>query len=162
MPTIIEKYPNPHPRKMLNNSFGVQYIIEYITMIKRYIVSLQWRHNERDGVSNHQRLDCLLNRLFRRRSNKTSNLHVTGLCEGNSPVTGVFPTQRASNAENISIWWCHHVVRGEVIPSVVCSPSLIRVTAWRSNYIHYKVQPLKFGNGLITSFHNLLGMWLLI
>ena len=32
---------------------------------------LQWRHNERDCVSNHQRLDCLLKRLFRRRSEKT-------------------------------------------------------------------------------------------
>ena len=32
--------------------------------------TLQWRHNERDGVSNHWRLDGLLNRLFRRRSNK--------------------------------------------------------------------------------------------
>ena len=31
---------------------------------------LQWRHNEYDGVSNHQRIDCLLNRLFRRRSKK--------------------------------------------------------------------------------------------
>ena len=43
--------------------------------------SLQWRHNELDGVSNH-RLDCLLNRLFRRRSKKTSKLRVTGLCRG--------------------------------------------------------------------------------
>ena len=34
--------------------------------------SLQWRHYERDGVSNHRRLDCLPNRLFRRRSKKTS------------------------------------------------------------------------------------------
>ena len=67
-----------------------------------------WRHNERHGISNHQPHDCLLNCLFRRRSKKTSNLHVTGLCEGNSLVTGEFPTQRASNTENISIWWCHH------------------------------------------------------
>ena len=52
---------------------------------------------------------CLLNCFFRRRSEKTSKLHVTGLCEGNSPVTGQFPTQRASNAENASIWWRHHV-----------------------------------------------------
>ena len=53
-------------------------------------VSLQWRHNERDGVSNHQPHDCLLNRLFRRRSNKTSKLRVTGLCAGNRrwPVAG--------------------------------------------------------------------------
>ena len=27
--------------------------------------SLQWRHNERDGVLNHQPHDCLLNRLFK-------------------------------------------------------------------------------------------------
>ena len=32
---------------------------------------------------------------------KTSKLRVTGVCEGNSPVTG--------NAETISIWWRHHV-----------------------------------------------------
>ena len=44
----------------------------------------QWRHNERDGVSNHQPHDCLLNRLFRHISKKTSKLRVTGLCEGNS------------------------------------------------------------------------------
>ena len=34
--------------------------------------TLQWRHDERDGVSNHRRLDCLFNRLFRHRSVKTS------------------------------------------------------------------------------------------
>ena len=50
--------------------------------------TLQWRHNRRDGVSNHQPPECLLNRLFRRRSKKTSNIRVTGLCAGNSPVTG--------------------------------------------------------------------------
>ena len=69
---------------------------------------LHWRHNERGGVSDHQPHDCLLSRLFRRRSKKTSNLHVTGLCVGNSPVTGEFPAQRASNSENVSIWWRHH------------------------------------------------------
>ena len=70
---------------------------------------LQWRHIECDGVSNHQPHDCLLNRLFRLRPKKTSKLCVTGLCAGNSPVTGEFPAQRASNAENVSIWWRHHV-----------------------------------------------------
>ena len=61
-------------------------------------------------VSNHQPRECLLNRLLRRthQSSKTSKLCVTGLCEGNSPVTGEFPSQRASNAENVSIWWRHH------------------------------------------------------
>ena len=69
---------------------------------------LHWRHNGRDGVSNHQPYDCLLNRLFGHRSKKTSKLRVTGLCEGNSPGTGEFPAQMASNAENIPIWWRHH------------------------------------------------------
>ena len=72
-----------------------------------YITS-QWRHNWRDGVSNHQRLNCLINRLFRRRSKRASKFRVTGLCEGNSPGTGEFPAQMASNAENVSIWWRHH------------------------------------------------------
>ena len=47
--------------------------------------TLQWRHNEHDGISNHQPRDCLLNCLFMRRSKKISKLCVTGLCEGNSP-----------------------------------------------------------------------------
>ena len=70
--------------------------------------ALHWRHDGGDCVSNHQPCDCLLNRLFRRRSKKTSNLSVTGLCEGNSPGTHEFPAQMASNAENVSIWWRHH------------------------------------------------------
>ena len=55
--------------------------------------SLQWRHNGHDCVSNHQPHHCLLNRLFGRRSKKTSKLRVTGFC-----------------AENVSIWWRHNVL----------------------------------------------------
>ena len=58
----------------------------------------------------HQPYDCLLNGLFRRRSKKTWKLRVIGLCAGNSPGTGEFAAQMASNAENISIWWRHHVL----------------------------------------------------
>ena len=71
-------------------------------------VSLQWRHNVRDGIYNHQPRNCLLNRLLRRKSKKTSKFRITALCAGNSPVTGEFPAQRASNAEKVSIWWRHH------------------------------------------------------
>ena len=70
--------------------------------------SLQRRHNERDGVSNHRGIHCLLTCWLQRRSKKTSKPRVTGICVGNSPVTGEFPAQRASNAENVSIWWRHH------------------------------------------------------
>ena len=69
---------------------------------------LHWRHNRCDGVSNHQPHDCLPNRLFRRRSKKTSKVRVTGLCAGKSSVAGEFLAQMASNAEYISIWWRHH------------------------------------------------------
>ena len=71
---------------------------------------LQWRHNGHDSVSNHQPHHCLFNHLFRRRSKKTSKLRVTGRCAGNSPGTGKFPAQMASNAENVSIWWRHHAI----------------------------------------------------
>ena len=69
-------------------------------------LSLHWGHNERDCVSNHRLLHCLLKRLFRRRSQKTS----TGHLERNPSVTGGFPSQRVRNVENVSIkssasWW---------------------------------------------------------
>ena len=64
-----------------------------------FCISLPWRHNERHGVSNHWRQDCLLNRFFRHRS-----------CE----KTGEFPAQRASYAGNVSIWWRHHVSKSKM------------------------------------------------
>ena len=72
------------------------------------VFALQWRHNMRDGVSNHQPHDCLLKHLFGRRKKTPSKLRVTGLCAGNSPVTGEFPAQMTSNAENVPIWWRHY------------------------------------------------------
>ena len=71
--------------------------------------SLQWHHNERNCVSNHQPHECLINRLLRHRWKRILKFRVSGLCEGNSPATSEFPAQRASNAENVFIWWRHHV-----------------------------------------------------
>ena len=82
-------------------------------------IVLLWRHNGRGSVSNHQPHDCLLNGLFRRRSKKTSKLRVTGLCARNSPVPGEFPTQMASNAEDVSIWWRHH---GNNVKAIISGP----------------------------------------
>ena len=73
------------------------------------LASLRWRHNDGDSVSNRQPHDCLHNCLFGRTSKKTSKPRVTGVCAGNSPWTGEFPAQMASNAENVYIWWRHHV-----------------------------------------------------
>ena len=71
---------------------------------------LQWRHIKRNGVSNQRRLDYLFNRLFRHRAKKPLKPRVTGICAGNSPVTGEFPALKVSNAENVSIWWRHHAI----------------------------------------------------
>ena len=85
----------------------MKYLLLNSKVLQMY--SLQWRHTERDDVSNHQHLDCV-QPFVQHRPKKTSELRVVGLCEGNSLVTGGFPAQRASNAENVSIWWRHHVV----------------------------------------------------
>ena len=60
------------------------YIFDGVTPLDS-CYSLRWRHNELDGVSDHQPHECLLNRLFWCRSKKTAKLCVTGLCAGNSP-----------------------------------------------------------------------------
>ena len=51
---------------------------------------------------------------------ETSKLRVADLCEGNSPVTGEFPPQRASNLENVFIWWRHHDYNLNVIMFYMC------------------------------------------
>ena len=99
---------------MLIFIFVAEYLLDHTQLSSRALnymahITLQWRRNGHDSVSNHQPQDCLLNRLFRRRSKKTPKLHVTGLCAGNSPITGEFPAQMASNAGNVSIWWRHHI-----------------------------------------------------
>ena len=104
--------------------------------------SLQWRHNECDGVSNHQPHHCLLNGLFRRRSKKTSKLRVTCLCEGNSPVTGEFPVRRASNAENVSIWWRHNGQKGLFFGSFclfICISLSSYIIYWPSKIIFLRL-----------------------
>ena len=86
------------------------WILSSWSMLIPYNTPLQWRPNERDGVSNLWRLDCLLNPMFRHRSTKTFKFHVAGFCEGNSPMTGSFLSQRASNEENVSICWRHQAM----------------------------------------------------
>ena len=91
--------------KFLHTLHFLQHELHWLSLYWCY--TLQWRHNERHGVSNRRRLNYLLNYWFRCRSKKSSKLRVTGLCEGNSPVTGEFLAQKASNAGNVSIWWRH-------------------------------------------------------
>ena len=50
----------------LNIRRSVSNLVQNIYTLVPAALTLQWRHYERDCVLNHQRLDCLLNRLFRR------------------------------------------------------------------------------------------------
>ena len=72
------------------------------------LIALQWHHNEHDDVSNHQPHRCLLKRLFKAQIKENIK------APRHWPLWGEFtggrwiPTQRASNAENVPIWWRHH------------------------------------------------------
>ena len=93
-------------------------------ILKFHIQSL-WIHpssiitvasHEHNDVSNHQRLNCLLN--FDKQI--VADCHwgqyessvLLAHCEGNPHVTGGFPAQRASNVESISLSQRHHEVLG--------------------------------------------------
>ena len=138
--------------------------------VDRACYPLQWRHNGHDGISNHQPHDCLLNRLFRHRSKKTSKLRITGHCARNSPVTGGFPAQMASNAESVSIWWCHHAgshclghssggrlnikmpsyqYRDPHVKDKTVSPTVLSLT-WESPYLGKTVFILRRGPGSLS------------
>ena len=106
-------------------------------------IILQWRHNGRDGVSNHRRLDCLLNCLFGSRFKKTSKLRVTGLGRGiqrwptNSPHKG--PVSRKCFHLMTSSWEKHWGVIGirtlvpcwSVAPGDNGSNPAVAVNIWR-------------------------------
>ena len=65
------------------------------------------RHNKRRGVSNQLYLDCLLSRLFRRASKKTSKLRVTGIWPGPvySPHKGPVMRQVFPFDDVVMIMW---------------------------------------------------------
>ena len=102
-----------YERQTINSNLLKTYLVQITFLCWASVdicicITLQWRHNGRDSVSNHKPHDGLLNRVFRRRSKKTSKPSATGLCAGNSPMTGEFLAQMASNAENVSICLRHH------------------------------------------------------
>ena len=79
----------------------------------------------------------------KRRSKETSKLRVTGLCEGNSPVTGEFPAQRASNAENVStLMTSSWLQRNSVVRLDVCRSVNWVIIGSGNGLIHVWCQPI--------------------
>ena len=73
--------------------------------IRKIYATLRWRHNGRDGVTS---LAIVYSTVYwgadqRKHQSFPSLAFLRG-----SPVTGEFPAQMASHAENIFIWWRHH------------------------------------------------------
>ena len=100
-----------------NELIKIRYLVDTISSIPPTLtdvpaVSLQWRHNGHDGVSNQQPCACLLNRRFGRRSKKTLKFRVTGLCEGNSRTNG---TSREK---------CYHLMMS------LCSRTMVMLTSY--------------------------------
>ena len=89
--------------KMLNWHSGSMHKISCISH------TLQWRHNERDGVSNHLPHDCLL----MRRSKKTSKLRAAGHLCGEFTGHVIMITMEffiwlhrvAASSSTPSAWW---------------------------------------------------------
>ena len=71
---------------------------------------------------------------------KTSKLCVTGICVGNSPVTGEFSAQMARNAENIFIWRRHHVEF-----NVLCCSNGENGMKWKCLFISLMKIPMSKG-----------------
>ena len=66
--------------------------------LQRKLPTLQWRHNERGGVSNHRRLDWPFVQAQIKENIKAPRYW---------PLWGESNWQRVSNAKNVSIWWRH-------------------------------------------------------
>ena len=108
-------------------------------------LTLQWRHNGRDSVSNHQSHNCLLNRLFRRRSKKTSNLRVTGEFTGDRWIPRTNGQEREKcfhlmTSSWFKLWlvaWRYQAIAGAIVGlSPVGSSAILMQTQF------YLIKPL--------------------
>ena len=115
--------------------YGKVWSISKNNTIKDHAQTLQWRRNERDGVSRHQLHDSLFNHLFRHWSKKR---------------------QRASNAENVSIWWCHHEILGTYYISIIVITSYhsLGIRFKKLKYIERLWARVKYPYGIFVSFWN--------
>ena len=93
---------------------GILYIVYTVST---FILISKWHSHHTWALTCLKSLDCLFNSLLmvpnkktprKKKKKKTiSNHALLALCEGNRLLTGGFTSQRASDAENISLVWCH-------------------------------------------------------
>ena len=85
---------------------------EHSVTSNSFMKTSQWRHNERDRVASQiTSLTIVYSTVYSgvdQRKHQRSAL-LAFVRRIHPSVTGEFPAQKASNAENISIWWRHHI-----------------------------------------------------
>ena len=91
-------------------------------------ITLQWRHNERNGVSNYRRLHCLLNCWFKRRSKKTPKLRVTGLCAGSAADQWIPCTKGQLRGK------CFHLMASSSMAVMQYTGYVIWLIMWRNSH----------------------------
>ena len=120
-----------------------EFRIKFVVCSQRVqFTTLQWRHNEHNGVSNHQPAWWLFTQRFILvQIKETSKLRVTGLCAGNSPVIGEFLVQKASNAENFSIWWRHDtaLVQMPWRQAIIWTNDCLRICVSEPQWVNWNV-----------------------
>ena len=67
--------------------------------------SITMTSHECNAVSNHWSFHCLFKSLCRPTSKQRQSLHHWNFVK---EIDWWILSQRASNVENVSIWWCHH------------------------------------------------------
>ena len=114
----------------------------------RLDITLQWRHNGRDGVLNHLPRHCLLNPLFRCRSRKTSNIRVICLCVGNSLVTGHHKCEDNTHCIEDEVCKCTFFAQVYGIQHcseekrIICENNLyVLIWIWTSSVVHVSIRP---------------------
>ena len=89
----------PSARLEFKDVFVFDKMIKIVTQMRANMMLLQIKSHYNDVIMSVMTSQIISFTIvysmvyFRRRSKKTSKLRVTGLCEGNSPVTGEFPTK---------------------------------------------------------------------
>ena len=108
-------------------------------------VTLQWRHNGRDGVSNHQPHHCLLNRLFKAQIKETSKLRDNGHCVGKWPITRkMFPYDDVIMFTSLfkfnSHFFCKHPDSNHPVATKVSKSLMARTKSRRDIIQHNSIE----------------------
>ena len=115
--TMFSIGQNKSLERSVDENNGIDEMVSSVWMLQTVVIGfidllvMLWKQiSTFDGAMASQitSLAIVYSIVYSRGRWKTSKLHVTDLCAGNSPVAGEFHTQRASNVKNVPIWWYHH------------------------------------------------------